>query len=157
MEVLGRSTINPILFYSGKIAGYTTWVILLLSLFEIDLVKTYSAYNCDKLGIIVLVIGLILIVISLIDLGKSVRIGVPSEITTLKVKGIYRISRNPMYLGFNLTVIASMLYTLNLIVVLIGIYSIIVYHLIIIGEEKFLSNRFGEEYENYKKNVRRYF
>jgi protein-S-isoprenylcysteine O-methyltransferase Ste14 len=37
-----------------------------------------------------------------------------------------------------------------------GIYSIVVYHLIIIGEEKFLEKAFREAYLEYKKKVRRY-
>jgi protein-S-isoprenylcysteine O-methyltransferase Ste14 len=49
-----------------------------------------------------------------------------------------------------------MLYWINIIVIILGIYSIITYHLIILGEEKFLEERFGDEYFSYKNKVRRY-
>lgn len=61
-----------------------------------------------------------------------------------------------MYLGFNLLTISAMIYMLNLIIILFGVYSIVIYHFIIIGEEGFLEKRFGATYSNYKKSVRRY-
>ena len=82
--------------------------------------------------------------------------GLPSESTVLKTNGIYKFSRNPMYVGFGLFTLASMIYTLNVLIIIAGIFSLIVYHLIIKSEEKFLLIRFGNDYENYGKNVRRY-
>lgn len=61
-----------------------------------------------------------------------------------------------MYLGFNLITIAAMIYTLNLWIVILGIYSMAIYHLIILGEEMFLENRFGISFIDYKKKTRRY-
>ncbi len=61
-----------------------------------------------------------------------------------------------MYLGFDLFTLASIVFTANIIIAIIGIYSIIIYHYIIIGEEHFLEKRFGNEYMTYKRNVRRY-
>jgi protein-S-isoprenylcysteine O-methyltransferase Ste14 len=100
--------------------------------------------------------GIVLIILSSVFLGRSVRIGLPKEDTTIKTGGIYRYSRNPMYVGAHLVTLSSMVYTLHVGVILLGIYSFIVYHLIILGEEKFLGERFGSEYENYKQRVRRY-
>ena len=65
-------------------------------------------------------------------------------------------SRNPMYPGFNLVTLASMIYTSNLIVIGFGVFSIVTYHQIILEEEKFLTERFGEQYLAYKKTVHRY-
>ena len=61
-----------------------------------------------------------------------------------------------MYVGFNLITISSIIYTGNLFILLMGLYSIIVYHFIIISEEKFLASRFEMEYLDYKLGVRRY-
>jgi protein-S-isoprenylcysteine O-methyltransferase Ste14 len=61
-----------------------------------------------------------------------------------------------MYMGFNLLTISSMIYSMHIIIFLSGIFSIIVYHLIILAEEQFLEDRFGFEYANYKKKIRRY-
>ena len=95
-------------------------------------------------------------IISLINLGKSTRLGTPQESTEFKTNGLYKISRNPMYVGFNMLSLSAILFTHNFIVIFLGVYSIYVYHLIILGEEKFLESRFSEQYLEYKKNVRRY-
>jgi protein-S-isoprenylcysteine O-methyltransferase Ste14 len=62
-----------------------------------------------------------------------------------------------MYLGFDFLTISAMIYTLNIWVVIPGIYSMVVYHLIILSEEKFLKERFGLEYLTYSQYSRRYF
>jgi protein-S-isoprenylcysteine O-methyltransferase Ste14 len=156
MELIGKTTINPFLFYSGKTAGYTTWIIYLLLISGIDVIEVhvlgYNAYSSYAFGIA----GLLFATLSLINLGNSTRLGLPSSDTVLKTKGIYKISRNPMYVGFNLLTISSVIYTLNLLIIVIGIYSIIIYHLIILGEERFLKNKFGAEYIKYLEKTRRY-
>jgi protein-S-isoprenylcysteine O-methyltransferase Ste14 len=103
------------------------------------------------------VIGFFFTMISLINLGKSTRLGLPDEDTVFKDVGLYKISRNPMYVGFNLFTISSILLTANMITLLAGLFSIYSYHLIIKGEEIFLEHRFGQKYLNYKQKVRRYF
>ena len=156
MELIGRTTINPFLFYSGKVAGYITWIILFLLLININVIKVYSLVYNEYIAFITFALGLIAVIISLMYLGSSTRLGLPTDNTELKTNGIYSLSRNPMYLGFNLLTISSAIYTLNFVVIILGIYSIIIYHLIILGEEKYLSARFGDAFKYYKKTVRRY-
>lgn len=157
MEIAGKPTINPVLFFTGKICGYATWVILVLELFNVQAVTVRSFLFSWKLSFVSLGAGVFFLVASSINLGRSTRIGLPKEQTELKISGVYRISRNPMYVGFNLVTISSVLYTLNPYVLIMAIYSIVIYHYIILGEEKFLENRFGDEYLNYCKKTRRYF
>jgi len=156
MDLIGRTTINPLLFFTGKIIGYITWIIQLLLVFGFQLINRISFGYNDYVSLVILLIGLLFIVFSLINLGSSTRLGLPNEKTVFKTNGLYKISRNPMYVGFNLLTISSMIYTLNVWIILLGFYSIIIYHLIILGEEIFLKNRFGEEYTDYKKKIRRY-
>jgi protein-S-isoprenylcysteine O-methyltransferase Ste14 len=89
-------------------------------------------------------------------LGTSVRLGLPTGETKLKNRGIHKVSRNPMYLGFDLLTISSIVGNANLLVLVLGIDSIITYDLIIRAEEKFLKERFGEHYQEYKERVNRY-
>ncbi len=156
MELIGRTTINPFLFYSGKISGYVTWIILVLLFLNINVIKVYSLVYNEYIALITLALGLITFIISLMYLGSSTRLGLPTDNTELKTNGIYRLSRNPMYLGFNLLTVSSIIYTLNIVILFLGIYSIIIYHLIILGEEKYLSDRFGDVFKSYKNTVRRY-
>lgn len=156
MELIGKPTINPFLFYTGKIIGYSTWVYFVYSTFNKHF-KSFSDLNLNHIiAIVTLAAGLIFSVVSMLNLGKSTRLGLPSGDTELKTGGIYKISRNPMYVGFNLFTITAMIFTLNIFISIMGIYSIIVYHLIIKNEEKFLISRFGADYEKYMKKVRRY-
>lgn len=156
MDLIGKATINPILFYSGKTAGYLTWIIYALSVLKIETVSRNDFLYNNYISLLTATIGLFFVVLSLINLGPSIRLGLPSEGTVLKTKGLYNISRNPMYLGFNLLTISSMIYMLNPVIIVAGVYSIIIYHLIILGEESFLNKRFGDAYSKYKKTVPRY-
>ena len=156
MEVLGKSTINPFLFYSGKIAGYFTWIVLLLSFLNKNILTKTIPWNLDVIAYIFLIAGLFFSILSLFTLGKSTRFGIPTNKTILKTGGLYKISRNPIYFGFDLMTISSILFLLNPIIIATGVFSMLVYHLIIIGEEQFLEKAFGADYLEYKKKVRRY-
>jgi len=154
MRLIGKSPINPVLFFSGKIAGYAIWGVLLVELTAID---EFAQLNTQKLTALILAFcGLAFMICSLVNLGASTRLGLPEERTALKTAGIYRISRNPMYLGFNLLSVSAVLYTHNLIVLVLGMYSIFTYHLIILAEERFLEKRFNDKYLEYKRKVHRY-
>jgi protein-S-isoprenylcysteine O-methyltransferase Ste14 len=102
-------------------------------------------------------VGLLLSAISLINLGASTRLGLPASQTSFKTHGIYRFSRNPMYLGFDLLTLGAIACNPHVVIAVMGLYSMIVYHLIILGEEKFLRQRFGDTYAEYADRVRRYF
>ncbi|MFH1851538.1 MAG: isoprenylcysteine carboxylmethyltransferase family protein [Candidatus Neomarinimicrobiota bacterium] len=153
-NLIGKATINPLLFYSGKISGYVLWILLLQALLSTGWTITMSLQKW--ITVIGLFIGLTFTVISLINLGKSTCLGIPGDTTAFKTNGLYRISRNPMYLGFNLLTLSAVLYLKNFPVLIFGIYSIVIYHRIILGEEKFLENRFAEQYIKYRQRVRRY-
>ncbi len=156
MELIGKTTINPILFYTAKISGYLTWIVLLSMLFGYNLLDRKVIFFNNYIAELLLLTGLIFTVISLINLGKSTRLGLPSDDTQLKTNGIYKLSRNPMYVGFDLITIAAIIYTLHWIIIILGVYSLIMYHLIIKGEENFMTIRFGDEYKKYQLKVRRY-
>jgi protein-S-isoprenylcysteine O-methyltransferase Ste14 len=156
MELIGKATIHPLIFYTGKIAGYLTWINSFLMLCGIELIDKKTAYFNNYISAFLLFVGLLFTVISLVNLGKSTRLGIPSDDTVMKTNGIYKISRNPMYVGFNLITITSMIYSLNWIVIILGVYSLITYHLIIKGEEDFMIRRFGNDYKIYQSKVRRY-
>ena len=154
LNIVGSTTINPILFYSGKISGYVIWVILISSIFTANNIGKLSPVEIT--AVILLSIGLIFIIVSLINLGRSTRLGIPNEHTEFKTRGLYTISRNPMYLGFDMLSIAAILFVHSWTVAVLGLYSLFIYHIIILAEEKYLTNRFTEKYLEYKKAVRRY-
>lgn len=154
---MGKTTINPFLFYTGKISGYITWIVLVLQHTGNYYFVYEGEHNKYQIYLSYLLAGLsiILSAISLFNLGKSVRLGLPKTETKLKTSGLYAISRNPMYLGFNLLTISSMIFTSNWIIIAAGLYSILIYHLIIKAEKKFLEARFGEDY--YDNDIARFY
>ena len=80
----------------------------------------------------------------------------PRKRRSLKTGGIFRFSRNPIYLGLNTTFLASALYTLNPVVLLTGVGLAVVHHRIILAEEECLRGMFGKEYEDYCGRIGRY-
>lgn len=156
MEIIGKSTINPFLFISGKISGYLTWIFLIIELIDPQMEDNQLFPFVRYAFIVFLAGGIFFVIVSSIYLGKSVRLGLPGTATKLKTSGIYSISRNPMYVGLNMVTIAAMLYVFKPVVIITGLYSIILYHFIILGEEQFLEKRFKEKYYDYKKRTRRY-
>lgn len=58
-----------------------------------------------------------------------------------------------MYLGLFLTVTASLLYNINLIIIICGIVVIPVHIKIINAEEKVLTERFGNQFKEYCQEV----
>ena len=55
--------------------------------------------------------GFALLYLGRFKLGDSFRLGTPKEDTSLKMDGLFRVSRNPMYVGVYATIVASSLYT----------------------------------------------
>ena len=156
MEVTGKPTVHPLLFVGGKMAGYFTWIILILSLAGVSGLRQNIDPAFDYAAYLTLAMGVVIVLFSSYCLGRSIRIGLPTEETVLKTRGIYRFSRNPMYLGVHLVTFAAMLITLKWWVILPGLFSFYTYHRIVLGEEKFLEGRFGSDYLNYKQKIRRY-
>lgn len=77
--------------------------------------------------------------------------------TMLVTSGIYRVSRNPAFTGFDLLYIGCTLAYPNVATIIWSIAAILFFHLQILGEEKYLASAFSLEYDVYKKRVCRYF
>lgn len=114
----------------------------------------------DGLRIIGIVFGILAIIffaLATITMKDSWRVGIPEEKTSLISTGIYKWSRNPAFVGFDLLYISICLMYFNLPLLLISIFAGTMLHLQILQEEKHMQNMFGKEYEEYKKHTLRYF
>ena len=107
-------------------------------------------------GMIIISIGFLFDLLGTIALGKNFRIELPTEETELITSGIYRLMRNPIILGIFFLVIGSFLIIPIVIVLFISIFNLFTFNSKAIDEEKFLLQRFGEEYKNYSNKVGRY-
>lgn len=81
----------------------------------------------------------------------------PETATTLVASGIYRLTRNPMYLGMLLVLLSWATYLANAVVfVLPASFVPLMNHLQIRPEERALAAKFGAAYEAYRTQVRRW-
>ena len=110
------------------------------------------------IGVCVGAIGVGIFIISVVTMRDSWRAGVPeNDETELVTAGIYQISRNPAFLGFDLIYIGILLMFFNWVLFAVSLLAILMFHLQIVNvEEEFLLKAFGDEYLAYRKKVNRY-
>lgn len=109
------------------------------------------------IGIVFGILAIIFFALATITMKDSWRVGIPEEKTSLISTGIYKWSRNPAFVGFDLLYISICLIYFNLPLLLISIFAGTMLHLQILQEEKHMQNMFGKEYKEYKKHTLRYF
>jgi protein-S-isoprenylcysteine O-methyltransferase Ste14 len=81
----------------------------------------------------------------------------PSASTFVVTTGIYRITRNPMYLGMLLLILAWMVYLANVTAAIFPILFVAyITRFQIQPEERVLIEKFGSAYEAYRASVRRW-
>ncbi len=107
-------------------------------------------------AVILLFAGVATISVAMMNLGNSYNIGLPGKQAPLHTRGLYRLSRNPLYLGMSLISCASCIYFLDLINVSFTIYGMYMHHKIILQEEAYLENQYGNEWLIYRARVSRY-
>lgn len=81
----------------------------------------------------------------------------PEHASSIVKTGIYRLSRNPMYLSMLIILLAAVLklgHPLGLIILPFYVWYMNRYQ--IIPEEKAMEEKFGDAYRNYMENVRRW-
>ncbi|MCB1160929.1 MAG: isoprenylcysteine carboxylmethyltransferase family protein [Leptospiraceae bacterium] len=114
-------------------------------------------YYIEIAGTILIAIGLIFSTIASLNLGNSWRVGVhEQEKTSLVTTGIYKISRNPYFFFYDIVLIGLSLSSFSMIVTTFSLATIILFHLLILKEEKYLDSVHGDDYKKYKKETRRY-
>ena len=114
--------------------------------------------NQDLISILILLIGILILINPIFKFIKSKTTIDPikfKKVNKLITSGIYKYSRNPMYLGM-----ALILLGLALMFNLIGgtlftiLFTIFITKFQIRPEEEVMEKLFGEDFLKYKKNVR---
>ena len=101
------------------------------------------------IGLIIITIGFILSLISYSNFMST-------PLDKLVVKGVYKISRNPHYLSYFFVLLGGCIASLSWIILLITIIYFIFCHLLILSEERYLLETYGESYREYREKVPRY-
>jgi protein-S-isoprenylcysteine O-methyltransferase Ste14 len=102
--------------------------------------------------------GVIFFILAITSMRDSWRAGVDeSQKTAIVTSGIYSISRNPAFVGFDMLYLGSALALPNVLLLVAAVIGILLLHLQILEEETYLPHAFGEEYLQYKSRTPRYF
>ena len=87
----------------------------------------------------------------------SWRAGIPDgDRTELVTGGIYAVSRNPAFLGFDLMYLGVLLLFCGPLTAVFTIFAVVMLHLQILQEERYLTGVFGAPYQRYRRRVGRY-
>ncbi len=124
------------------------------------LVPTSFAHGASRwtLGALIFVAGIALNVGGFVTEKRAGTDPIPFNPTTrIVAHGLYRFSRNPMYLGFALCTFGlAILVDSAWMLLALPIGLVLVDRIVITREERYLERKFGDEYLNYKRRVRRW-
>ena len=124
---------------------------------KIDLIHLQ---NQDLISIIILLIGILILINPIFKFIKSKTTIDPikfKKVNKLIISGIYKYSRNPMYLGLLMIVISTSIFYLNIFSITTPIlFYFWINRFQIKREEIFLTEKFGKEYSLYKAKTRRW-
>lgn len=120
-------------------------IILYMLFLKIKLLPT----GLSVTGAAVYAAGLILLI------GSVVNFAAPSE-NGFNRNGLYRFSRNPMYVAYFVYFIGCAILSQSLPLLVLAVVFQISAHWIILSEERWCIGKFGEEYLRYMEQVRRY-
>lgn len=142
-----------------KTATFSMAGVQIFSLYNGEGINLFSWSNrMQYTWLFISFIGVAVFITAMITMKNSWRAGVDaSQHTKLVRNGIYRISRNPAFLGFDLFYLGFALAYSNPLQIVLAVFCITMLHLQISEEEKFLPEVFGKDYLDYKKSVGRYF
>lgn len=136
-----------------------TLLVPIVEVVSIFLNTSFFSSSLRIAGLVLALLGDIVFIISVLTMKDNWRAGVSkTDKTELVTDGIYQISRNPAFLGFDLVYIGILLMFFNWILLITSTFAILMFHLQITKvEEPFLITAFGDDYITYKKQVHRYF
>ncbi|MGI8639689.1 MAG: methyltransferase family protein [Pyrinomonadaceae bacterium] len=173
-RVWKKTNVNPITFrgaddahdYIGKLfkivmIGLTVTVIIyafvpgiysfLLPVFWLE----YQTVQFIGIGLLALSLGWT--VLAQIQMGNSWRIGIDEQKPTALVQtGLFRFSRNPIFLGMLVTLTGIFLTIPNALTLPFLALGYVLIQIQVRLEEEFLTNSCGEEYTAYHQQVRRW-
>lgn len=118
----------------------------------------YLANNVPVwLAIVLLAFALIWVLTAQAHMQKSWRIGIDEDVKTeLVQRGLFKISRNPIFLGIRVMLFGLFLILPNAIMLLIWVAGDMLIQIQVRLEEEFLTRKHGEAYLAYRKQVRRW-
>ncbi len=146
-----------------KIPPIIVWILTALLMWASSLVLPQSNWNLLirlMLCIFFVVFGGVITLIGVLQFHKTkttLNPTSPNHTKKLVCDGIYKYTRNPMYLGFTFMLIGGACFLGKIILLFwVGIFIFYITQFQIKPEEKILQKKFEKDFEKYKKSVRRW-
>lgn len=173
-RVWKKTGINPVTFrgadtahdYIGKLFKIVM-LVLTLAVIIYTFAPNFYAYllpiiwmensTVQYVGIGLLLASLGWTILAQVQMGNSWRIGIDEEKETALVQaGLFRYSRNPIFLGMQITLLGFFLAMPNALTLLILVLGFALIQIQVRLEEEFLTKMHGAEYEEFSRCVRRW-
>ena len=144
---------SDVLFGSALLAG-----LVLDYLFPLSLANIASANIRLSLGGFSVLSGVGLVLLAKVQFSRAKQPSAPGKPTTALVQhGIFKYTRNPLYLGLVAVLLGlGIAFDMPWWILLTGPVAGLVHWMLILPEERSLAERFGDEYLVYAARVRRW-
>jgi protein-S-isoprenylcysteine O-methyltransferase Ste14 len=140
----------PVIFFGLLILGFLlNWALPL---------AFFPGRSAQIAGVIIVVLGFLIGGSGIIEMRRAHTSPDPRELTTaLVVKGVFRYTRNPLYLSMFVFFLGIAVFLDVLWLILLSpVLLFVVERGTVKPEELYLERKFGEVYLQYKKHVRRW-
>ena len=158
----GVTTMDTANDHPGVIARPPLIFLVFLALgFVLDTIWPVAVVANDvqyPLGAILVVVGVALVTIAIRQFRRAgTNVETPKPAIVLVIDGLYRLSRNPIYIAVSL-IHAGIAISADNAWALVGLIPVLIvlHYGVIRREERYLERKFGEEYRRYRRSVRRW-
>jgi protein-S-isoprenylcysteine O-methyltransferase Ste14 len=126
--------------------------------FPLSLANLVPAHLRAALGGLVISIGALIVIIAKVQFTRAKQPSAPGKPTTLLVQnGIFRLTRNPIYLGLVIALPGlALAFDMPWWALLTPPAAVLMHRALIVPEERYLAEKFGQEYVAYRARVRRW-
>lgn len=128
------------------VISFSYYIVIILSLFAPLKLRTAWFYT----GLAVFILAFIPLIIAYVNFAST-----PLDQTI--VKGIYRISRNPIYFFTGLAFLGAGIASGSWLMIFLLLFYNFASHFIVLGEERYCEEKYGRFYIDYKNRTPRYF
>ncbi len=170
--------INPIAIGRGKTGWSLAFELtafggLMIWIAEIILRATHASFHLipsdldlqlidwivfSIVGVVLVSLALVLFASAFLSFGNSWRVGLDTQTPgALVTSGTFAFTRNPIFVALDLWFVGMFLMNGTLVFLIFALLAVIILHVQMLREEKFLTGLYGEPYRYYVRRTARYF
>ena len=156
-DQIARGSRRDKVYYTEIALKIATYSVVLVEVVSVFVTKIQFPAVIVWIGVVLGMIGDFIFGTAVLTMKDNWRAGLAEDDKTQMVtNGIYGISRNPAFLGFDCVYLSILIMFFNSVLLLFSFFAMVMLHLQILQEEKYLPTVFGQEYLDYQRKVCRY-